>query len=252
MEKEDILKNLGLSEKEAKTYLAILELGSSTIKPIADKTGIKRTSIYNFIHRLVNLGLITQTVVRNRTRYTALPPARLLELQQQNLRAIENTLPEFSAMFNAAGLKPKIHYVQGPEQMKKIVWEEIRCIKETRYIWTGRDVLEMVGGTKFMSEVDRLRIQKGVFIKPIRFKEKDVPYPYSASGTQYLRQLRYAPKNISIPMTMGIYDTGKVGFLSTRHEGFGILIESQEFMQTMMVFHELLWQKSTEGKPGEG
>jgi hypothetical protein len=55
-----------------------------------------------------------------------------------------------------------------------------------------------------------------------------------------------------VPMTMGIYDTGKVGFLSTKNEGFGILIESPEFMETMMVFHKLLWEKSKEGKPGEG
>lgn len=252
MEKEDILKNLGLSDKEAKTYLAVLQLGSSTIKPIADKAGIKRTSVYNFIDHLVNTGLISQTKIRSRMHYSAQPPARLLELQKESLSAVENALPEFSALFNTSRKKVRVQYFDGPGQMQKIVWEEARCIKETRYIWTGRDVLEMIGGPKFMMEVDRQRIQNGIFIKTIRFREKEAPYPYSSAGTKYLRQLRYAPKGIDIPMTMGIYDTGKVGFLSTKHEGFGILIESQEFMQTMTIFHQLLWEKSTEGKVGEG
>lgn len=251
MEKEEILHNLGLSEKEAKTYLAVLEVGSATIKPIAEKAGVKRTSVYNFIDRLVRKGLISQTQIRNRMHYTALPPARLVELQKESLSAIENTLPEFMSMFNMSRKKPKIQYFEGPEQMKNIVREEARCRKETRYIWTGRDILEIVG-VKFMTEVDRQRIKNGIFIKTIRFREKDLPYPFSSAGTKHLRQLRYAPRGINIPMTMGIYDTGKVGFLSTRHEGFGILIESQEFMQTMTVFHELLWQKSREGKVGEG
>jgi len=252
MEKQEILKNLGLSEKEAKTYLAVLELGSSTIKPIADKAGIKRTSIYNFIDKLVSLGLISQTTVRGRTHYIALAPERLVQLQKENLTATEHMLPEFLALFNFAGAKPKIQYFEGVEQVKKLIWEEARCKKETRFIWTGKDILEMVGGPKFMAEVDRQRIKNGIFIKTIRFREKEAPYPYSSHGTENLRQLRYAPKGIHIPMAMGIYDTGKVAFYSTKNEGFGILIESQEFMQTMTVFHQLLWDKSSEGKVGEG
>lgn len=252
MEKEEILKNLGLHEKEAKTYLAILELGISTIKPIADKAGIKRTSVYNFIDRLVSLGFITQSKIRNRMHYRALPPSRLLELQKENLSAVENALPEFMGMFNASAAKPKIEYFEGPEQMKNIVKEEIRCHNEALYIWTGKDMLDMIGGSKYMAEIDRQRIQKGVFIKTIRFREKDVPYPLSAHGTKYLRQLRFAPSETNIPMTVGIYDTGKVGFFSTKHEGFGILIESRELWQTMSVFHGLLWEKSKEARPGEG
>src|SRR5207302_666840 len=107
--------------------------------------------------------------------------------------------------------------------------------------WTGKDILEMIGGPKFMGEIDRQRIQKGVFIKTIRFHDKDIRYPYSAHGTKFLRQLRFAPKDIHVPMAMGIYDTGKVGFFSTKHEGFGILIESQELQATMTVFYQLLW-----------
>ena len=252
MDKTEILEHLGLSDKEAKTYLAILELGSSTIKPIAEKAGLKRTSIYNFIDHLVRMGLINQTKVRNRTHYAALPPSRLVQLQKETLTTIENALPEFMLAFNLLAKKPKVHYFVGPEQMKNIVREETRCIKETRYIWTGKDILEMVGGIKFMTEIDRQRIKNGIFIKTIRFKEKDVPYPYSASGTKNLRELRYAPANINIPMAMGVYDIGKVGFFSTKEEGFGILIESKEFQQTMTVFHQLLWEKSKEGKPGEG
>lgn len=252
MEKQEILKNLGLNEKEASTYLAILELGSSTIKPISDKAGVKRTSIYNFIDRLVKLGLISQAQIHNRMHYQALPPDRLLEMQKQNVEAIENLLPEFMSIFNSSGRKPKIQYFQGPEQVKNIIKEELYCKNEALYIWTGKDILEMIGGSKFMSEIDRQRIQKGVFIKTIRFKDKDITYPYSAHGTKYLRQLRFAPKEINIPMAMGIYDTGKVGFFGTKRENFGILIESQELQQTMKVFHKLLWEKSKEAKPGEG
>ena len=135
MEKEQILNNLGLSEKEAKTYLAILELGSSTIKPIADKAGIKRTSIYNFIDRLVELGLISQTAIRNRTHYLVLPPDRLLQLQKENLSAVENAIPEFMGLFNFSGSKPKIQYFEGV----------VIAINKTAKSFTVRKISEGVG-----------------------------------------------------------------------------------------------------------
>lgn len=252
METAELLQNIGLNEKESKTYLSILELGSCTIKPIADKANVKRTSVYNFIERLVSMGLISQAKIRNRMHYQALPPTRLLEIQKQNLMSVEKLLPELMGMFNASVKKPKIQYFEGSDQIKNIIKEELRCHNQALYIWTGKDILEMIGGSRFMGEIDRQRIAKGIFIKTIRFKNKDIPYPYSAHGTRYLRQLRFAPKNINIPMAMGIYDTGKVGFFSTRQEGFAILIESAELQQTMTVFHQLLWEKSKEAKPDEG
>ena len=37
MEKAQLLQDLGLSEKEARTYLAVLELGTSRVGAIADR-----------------------------------------------------------------------------------------------------------------------------------------------------------------------------------------------------------------------
>jgi len=47
-----ILRNLGLNEKEAKIYLACLELGSATVQEVAQKSSIKRTNIYNLLGSL--------------------------------------------------------------------------------------------------------------------------------------------------------------------------------------------------------
>jgi len=48
----ETLLQMGLNEKEAKVYLACLELGGATIAEIAEKSGVKRTSIYNFLEEL--------------------------------------------------------------------------------------------------------------------------------------------------------------------------------------------------------
>ncbi len=252
MTKGELLSQIGLSEKEARTYLAVLELGSSTVKPISDRAGVKRTSIYNFIDRLIALGLISKVKIRGRNQYRAESPARILKLQRERLSEFEKALPEFMGMFNLLGQKPRMSYFEGHEQVRNIVREEPLCKKEACYIWPGVDVIEMVGGKAFMSEIDRQRIAAGVQVKTIRFRAKDVPYLRSAHGPKFLRELRFAPDNTNITMGMGIYDTGKVGFFSSRHESFGILIESKELEQLIRSLWQLLWTRSTPARPGEG
>lgn len=252
MERGDLLQELGLTDKEARTYLAILELGSSRVGPIADRAKVKRTSIYNFIQHLVELGLITRTVANGRSFYSALPPMRLLNLQQERTRRLEAMLPEFLSSYNSSRTKPRISYLEGPEQMRNIVREEPRCKSEALYIWTGRDIIEMIGGVRFMTEIDKARIAKGVRIRVVRFRHKDVLFPTSAHGEKYLREIRYAPPNFNISMSMGIYDTGKVGFFSSKAEGFGILIESKELEVLMRALFQTFWCGLPAAKEGEG
>lgn len=248
-----MLQKFGLDDKEAKVYLAILELGQSTITPIAERSGVKRTSIYYFIDHLVELGLVSKLEQEGKTTYTAESPERLLDYEKSRLELVREAIPFLMSSYNQLPGKPRISYFEGTEQVKNIIREETRCEKEALYIWPGREVMEMVGGGKFMIEIDNARINKGVSLKTIRFKSKDLPYETSASGLEYLRELRWAPEEYNHLKTgIGIYDTGKVGIFSSKGESYGIMIESQELYETMKVFHTLLWNQSTEAKPGEG
>ena len=252
MDSSSLLEQLGLTEKESRTYLAILELGSSTIKPIATRAGVKRTSIYNFIDRLVSLGLISKVQVRGRNTYQAVSPSSLLRLQRERLEACERALPEFMSIFNLVKSKPRISYFEGPEQVRNIVREEPLCKKEVCYIWPGVDVMDMVGGGRFMTEIDKRRIAAGVRVRTIRFREKDVRFATSAHGPKFLRELRFAPSGLNLTMGMGIYDTGKVSFFSSKKECFGILVESRELEALMRHLWDLYWSRCTPAKLGEG
>lgn len=252
MKDTKFLYELGLSEKEARTYLACLELGGSTIKPIADRAKLKRTTIYNFIENLVGLGLIRRSITRGRTYYFPEAPERLIELQAKRLTNAQDALPALLSMFNRASGRPSISVFYGPEEIRNIVQEEVRCKKETRYIWPGSDILKMVGGSKYFTELDRERIKRGIWVRTIRFRSKDVRFATSANGPKFFRELRYGPSDIEMSMGLGLYDTRKVAFIGSHREGFGILIESPELHDMMLKFHQLLWVRSTPVALGEG
>lgn len=52
------LKNLGLNEKEARVYLAALELGEASVQEIAQKSGVKRVTAHVAIEKLKTEGLL--------------------------------------------------------------------------------------------------------------------------------------------------------------------------------------------------
>lgn len=252
MELDTLLTDIGLSQKESEVYLALLQLGTSTITPISKKAGVKRTSIYNFIDRLVALGLVTKTAIRGRDYYAATSPEQLVELQEQRLGKLHQAMPELMALYAMVSRKPRMAYFEGPEQVRTIVREEIRCKRQAQYIWTGNSMMDMIGGAEHMTEIDRARMENDVWIHVVRFKHKDVLFPTSAHGEKFKRELRFAPPSVEITMGLGIYDTGKVGFFSSRKENFGILIESRELMELMQTFFSLLWERSIPAREGEG
>ena len=55
--------------------------------------------------------------------------------------------------------------------------------------------------------------------------------------------MRYSPDTIKIPSTIGIWDN-KVAVISSKKEGFGFVIESQDYADSMHELYELLWAVS--------
>ncbi|MBW3015460.1 hypothetical protein KY330_03495 [Candidatus Woesearchaeota archaeon] len=90
----DLLK-IGLTEGEAKVYLALLELGSSTVGPIVKKSGVAYSNIYEILQRLIEKG-ITSYIIKNKTKYfQSASPSNLykyLERKEKELIVQKNDL----------------------------------------------------------------------------------------------------------------------------------------------------------------
>ena len=71
------LKKFGLNEKEAKIYLASLELGYATVQQIANQAEINRATTYVILESLIKKGLATHLTKGKKRYFTAEPPERL-------------------------------------------------------------------------------------------------------------------------------------------------------------------------------
>ena len=122
------LQNLGLDEKEASIYLALLELGKGTVAQVAKYSGIKRTNIYNFIVPLKNKNIIGEITEGKTTVLVPENPQVLVTRAQGNVLEIKNLLPQMMDLFSSPAHKPKTRFFEGPQGIKN-AWGDMLASK---------------------------------------------------------------------------------------------------------------------------
>jgi len=82
------LQKIGLTEGEAKVYLALSELGSSTVGPIVKESKVAYSNVYDILNRLIDKGIVS-FIIKNKTKhFQAAPPANLLEYLENKEKEI--------------------------------------------------------------------------------------------------------------------------------------------------------------------
>lgn len=117
----DTLLGIGLNKNEASIYLAILQLGPSSVWDIAKLTAIKRPTCYVILDDLVNRKISFKTNDGKRTLYAIIPPKELLLKIQKNFNRFNDSVSELDALASKIPNKPDIHSYEGTEGLKKVL-----------------------------------------------------------------------------------------------------------------------------------
>lgn len=94
----DQLKNLNLTDKEARVYLTLLELGPSTPYKISKRSRLKRPTAYVIAEELVEKGLVIQVTGEKKKLYMARSPEAYFEEAEEKLWNAKQILPELKAL----------------------------------------------------------------------------------------------------------------------------------------------------------
>src|SRR5581483_2129774 len=84
------LIEFGLSQKEAKVYLALLELEVGSVSEVAKSANINRSSTYVVLSSLKKKGLISTSEDKKIQMFVATPPEMLLLEAQEKAKQAES------------------------------------------------------------------------------------------------------------------------------------------------------------------
>ena len=95
------LREAGLTDGEARVYLALLELGASTTGPIVEKSRVAKSIVYQLLEKLIVKGLASFIIKEKTKYYQAAQPQKIIDYMEereqemlQNRQAIQKLLPE--------------------------------------------------------------------------------------------------------------------------------------------------------------
>ena len=236
------LTQFGLSEKEAKVYLACLELGDSVASDIALKSNLPRTLVYDILERLIDLGLISYSIRDNKKFFRASDPEELLRILHEKEEAINKVLPELKNLQKMKGVKrPKVEVYEGKEGMKAVMNDILRSgVNEFSAYGSSRSSLEVIPA--FMEEWHKDRIKRRVIMKIIYNNTKEAREKVRGR-TQSLKYVKYKfiPITLESPTATIIYGN-KVVLQSWTKEPFAVMIENEEMANNQKKYFEELWK----------
>ncbi len=236
---KDLMKSLSLTEAQASVYLAALELGQASIQQLARKSGVKRTSIYNFIDELMERHLVIELRKHKRNVYSAVHPDKLLEIEQDRLKELNSLLPELMAIQNSTPNKPRVTFHEGFEAVKEIYAD---FIKEGKPIlaWSEFNESYKATGTLFEDQAER-RAKQNI---PVRWITTDSPEAreFAKKDTRLLRETKFVTSEL-FKTKIVIYGN-KVALLSYRgNPPFVVHIEDADIANTLRGAWEELWKR---------
>ena len=250
---EHILLELGLDKDQARIYLHLLEARPMSAGNMAKILGIKRTTLYGILQKLLEKGVISESQNSGVAVFSAQPPEKIGLLLDQRLEDIQNRKKEFQKVLPQLRNSPALSYlnptfkiVKGEEGMRQILKDMLLYENmETQSFWPIKAMVDILS-PEFFRSLNKVRIQNNLYTRAIWPLEQIIDikkHPYLGSGEGFKREIRIAPKGIDCSMGYWIYGN-KVVFISSRQEQVGFTVESKELAELLLTQFEFLWQLS--------
>lgn len=235
---EKYLQDLGLSDKEAAIYLALLQFENVSVLDLANKTKIKRPTVYVILESLSKKGLVSETNIGKKTHYYAEPPERLETYVERRKLALEESekklkdiIPQIKSISRQSGEKPVVKYFDGVEGIVGATEEMFKTggkgDEEICFVYP-RDLLLELFTPKEMAEFSKVRTNKKIRSKTIySFEKGDLP-----ANTEMGERIKIDGNEYPITCDVAIYkDTVRINVLGKKLSS--IFIKSPDVANTL-------------------
>ena len=234
------LKKFGLAEKEAKAYLACLELGDCLASEISAKTSIPRTLVYDLLEKLIDLGLVSYSIKNNVKYFLASDPNQLIHILGEKKEAVEGVLSSLEKLQKEKGLKkPKVAVYEGIEGMKTVMNDILRSgTTELLSYGSSRSSIDLI--PVFITQWHKRRVKQKIGLRIIyndsartREKVKNLPKEFT--------KFKFMPFDVESPHATLIY-ANKISLQSWLKEPYAVVIENEEMTSNQKRYFEQLWR----------
>lgn len=248
------LISCGLSQKQARTYRALVTLKKARPASIAKLTGETRSNCYALLDKLVELGLATKVDENKKFTYYPTSPLALKTLLDKKRQETENQIadlerkmPHLLSAYQIGGEAPKVTIHRGKKELEKMYVQQLKQKgAELHFIRTRADIAYF--GLQKMQEI---RFLSGAYKKQrfgitpfLAYGKRSVENDSRAGNLKraWIESTDYTAK------VEWVVSGDQVQAICLDKEGYGITIDHPEIAKSMQQILQLL-QKNIKQNP---
>ena len=234
---KEYIRKAGLTENEAKIYLALLEFGPNQAGTISRKSGLHRRVVYDTADMLIKKGLIGYIKKNNKKLFQASNPQRILELIKEKEESISQIMPQMLGFYNKTREKEETNFYKGKNGLKTVFEDQISEKKEILILGASQIAYEML--EFYFHWFDKRRVENKIKTKII-FNQTE-----KAKTTKIpLSEIRYLPEKYSSPLAVNIYGDKVAIILWSKENPFAVVIKNKEIAEGYRKHFEMMWKIS--------
>lgn len=239
------LTNLGFADKEARVYVAALELGPATATQIARKAKINRTTVYDVLEDLATAGLVNLLGETKIQRYAAESPKKVIaylenkiKKAQDNLQQAHALIPQLLSVYNTKA-KPRVRYYEGTEGVREAFEDTLTSSETIRVYAVGEDMFNALSEEYFRDYFKR-RVKAGIATRVIAPDTQESRAVVKNDTAEMRASILVPADRFYFSTETNIYDN-KIMIASWR-EKFAVIIESAKIADGYKKTFELAWE----------
>lgn len=233
------LTQYGLTDRQAKVYIACLELGIASIQEISRKVHIARSSCEATIGQLLERGFVTSYRHKTVRKFSPVDPRQIVKVAEQKVGGLINALPDLTGIFLKNKTIPSVRLYEGKKAMESILEEILAEAKVLHGFGSADDLYDALGET--FPEFRKRRIQKKIPAKMI-LRNTAKARQRQKMGPQELREVRLLNDDTIDVSSLVFIWNDKVASFSLRQEMIAVIVESREMATGQMAMFDGLWK----------
>lgn len=244
---DKIIKNLtkyGLTNIEARIYMAILALESASVDKISKQAEVNRTSCYPVLERLKDQGLVGQVKKKGRTEFKASAPEKFYDLLDTKKESIEKIIPDLKSLFEISRGKPDVRFYEGEEGLKTVLNSILEEADELLVFGEGDSFLNAIPGwtDNYVEKRGGKSIKVKIILKASPAAVKAIQKRRSTDNkVSRNTKVRMLPEAYKIDCSSFDIYNNKIVLYSFKKPTNAVVIESRTISQLMRTVFGILW-----------
>ncbi len=240
-----VIQQLGLSDKHAIVYEALIIKPNATPLELARVTKLNRSSLYRYLEDLRKIGLVELVLGDKSSSYKANPEglSQYLVSEESRVEGLKKSIPKLVKEFGESKVTAgsEVKYYQGTEGLKQMLWNVVN--QKDEFVGLGYQDWNTTVGKYFAEKLRNKMLENKLLSREILNEANDsLGFTDLGKGYGQVYQCRTIdPKVLMIKHDTYIYGDVFAYYYHYQGEYFGVEIHNKEIARTERQMFEVLW-----------